>query len=430
MPINRRSFLHVTAITASLSAAAACSSSSPSPSSSSGAPAADATVDPAAPAAGGAQADLVIWADQKKAESIRDKAAAWGQAQGITVAVQIVANDLQPNFVTANQAGNGPDIVIGAHDWIGNLIQNGSIVPVSISAKAKENFSDVALAAVTYDSQTYAVPYAVECVALYINKALTSHTAPQSIEEIVEAGKAAGTKAVLAIQVGEAGDAYHLEPIFTAGGGYMFGKNADGSYNADDLGVGGEGSIKAAEKIAWMGQQGALTTSIDKNNAISTFTDGNAPYLLTGPWALADVKKAGMDYAVVKVPGFESIPGSQARPFAGVNCFYVASNGANKGFAESFVIDVAKDSSFAEAMMASNELPPAQKDLIEKLKSTSPEMAAFNDFAASADPLPSIPAMAAVWGPLGKAQANIINGADPTSTMTSAGEEIKRSIQG
>ena len=64
MPINRRSFLHITAITASLSAAAACSSSSPSPSSSSGAPAADATVDPAAPAAGD-KADLVIWADQK-----------------------------------------------------------------------------------------------------------------------------------------------------------------------------------------------------------------------------------------------------------------------------------------------------------------------------------------------------------------------------
>ena len=62
-----------------------------------------------------------------------------GDKQGISVAVQIVANDLQPNFVTANQAGNGPDIVVGAHDWIGNLVQNSAIRPVVLSPEAEAN---------------------------------------------------------------------------------------------------------------------------------------------------------------------------------------------------------------------------------------------------------------------------------------------------
>ena len=46
------------------------------------------------------------------------------------------------------------------------------------------------------------------------------------------------------------------------------------------------------------------------------------------------------------------------------------------------------------------------------------------EFAELAEPMPSIPQMAAIWGPLGQAQANIVGGADPASTMEAAGEEI------
>lgn len=52
----------------------------------------------------------------------------------------------------------------------------------------------------------------------------------------------------------------------------------------------------------------------------------------------------------------------------------------------------------------------------------------ISEFAAAADPMPAIPAMSAVWQPLGLAQANIVKGADPEQTMRSAGEEIKRNI--
>jgi hypothetical protein len=34
-------------------------------------------------------------------------------------------------YVTAAQAGKGPDLVMGAHDWIGNLVQNGTFAPRS-----------------------------------------------------------------------------------------------------------------------------------------------------------------------------------------------------------------------------------------------------------------------------------------------------------
>ena len=44
--------------------------------------------------------------------------------------------------------------------------------------------------------------------------------------------------------------------------------------------------------------------------------------------------------------------------------------------------------------------------------------------------VPAIPAMSSVWEPLGRAQANIVGGADPASTMTGVGQTIKASIKG
>ena len=427
MAPTRRSFLTMAAVATTVSTVAACSSSRKAD----GAAASGGAVQQASGSSGGdTNADLVIWADQKKADSLKEIAKIWGDKQGISIAVQTVANDLQPNFVTANQAGNGPDIVVGAHDWIGNLVQNSAIHPVVLSPEAEANYTDIALKAVTYDGQIYGTPYSVECLGLFVNKALTQVTEPATIEEMVEAGTAAGTELVLSQAVDEKGDAYNMEPIYTAAGGYLFGKNPDGSYNSKDLGIGQEGSIEAAEKIRQLGQQGVLRKSVTAANHISLFTDGKAPYLISGPWALADIKKAGIDYQLTQIPGFKDVPGSQARPFVGVNCFYVASNGKNKAFAETFVADAAKDMTFAASMFPSNELPPAQKDLTEKLKTEQPDMVAFAELSAKADPMPAIPAMSSVWEPLGRAQANIVAGADPASTMTGVGKTIKASIEG
>lgn len=427
MTLNRRSFLSMTAIATTLAAAAACGSDDSSTSSATdGASAASGDASSTA-VARDASADLVIWADEKKSDSLKDAAKKWGDSQGITVAVQTVANELQSTFVTANQAGNGPDIVVGAHDWLGNLVQNGAISPVTIAEDAKSNISKVALDAMTYDGQYYGVPYSVETLGLFVNKKLTQEAEPATIEKLVEAAKAAGTEAILSLPVGEAGDAYHMEPIYTSAGGYLFGKNSDGTLNAKDCGVGAEGSLKAAEKMAELGKEGVLKTSITGDNAISLFTDGKAPYLVSGPWAISDVEKAGMDYALVKIPGFDGMEG--ARPFAGVNGFYIASKGKNAAFAQTFVADVIKDTTITKAMFDINQLPPVQTDLADELKDEYPNMVTFSQLATdNADPMPSIPEMAEVWTPLGKAEANIIKGADADSTMKSAGDAIKQAI--
>ena len=439
MQIRRKSFLALGGLAASVTMLAACGgdSDATADADADGVDGADADADADADASDGggeegdaparADADLVIWADEEKAPALEPSAQAWGEENDITVAVQVVPGDeLQANFITANQAGNGPDITMGAHDWIGNLVQNSAIVPVQLPADAADAVAPIGIEAVTYDGQTYGVPYAVETLALFSNNALTDDPEPSTIEELVSAAEAGGAENILSLPIGESGDPYHLQPIYSSSGGYLFGQDADGNLDPQDLGVGEEGSLAAADKIAELGEQGVLKTSITGDNSISLFTEGKAAYLVSGPWALADVRDSDVDFTVSAVPGFEG--GESAAPFAGVNSFYVASAAANAGFAQQFVADVAATTDVAEAMYEANPLPPVNLELREQLSAEDPELVQFAELAESADPMPAIPAMAAIWGPLGIAQANIVGGADPHSTMTSAGEEIASQI--
>ena len=84
---------------------------------------------------GGAQtgsgAQLLIWTGGGPGgEATKKLGEAWGKENGVNVAVQLVPENLQTQFVTASQAGKAPDVVMGAHDWIGNLVQNGAIDPI------------------------------------------------------------------------------------------------------------------------------------------------------------------------------------------------------------------------------------------------------------------------------------------------------------
>lgn len=404
--------------------------SSPAPAASNAADPEASTASTEAPSRG--DADLVIWANGPIVQALEPVVEKFGEENGITVEVQAVATELQTNFVTANASGNGPDVVLGAHDWIGNLVQNGAIDPVQISADQAASFLPVAMDAVTYNGQTYGMPRSVESLILIRNKALAPD-APTSIENMLATGQAAvdaGTATrALNLQVGAKGDAYFMQPFYSSAGGYLFGQNPDGSLNPADIGVGQPGSIVAAQKIAALGDTGTgvLTQSVSSDNAIAQFTEGRIPFMINGPWSLGDIKKAGIDYGLSTIPGFEGM--NAAQPFTGVQAFYVASNGKNKSFAQTFVQTVGSSAETERAIWEGDNLPPANAALVEELAAEYPDTKLSADAAAAGIPMPAIPEMAAIWAPLGQAEAAIVAGADPTTTMTEAGNTITAALQ-
>ncbi len=206
---------------------------------------------------GGGDADLLIWTDALKLKGVKAVADAFGEANGITVKVQAISEDLQGAFVTADAAGNGPDVVVGAHDWFGNLVQNGAIVPLNLAPDELSGYSEKAVQATTYDGKLYGVPYGIEALALYRNAEIADKDVA-TMDEAIDIGQAAvdagKVESALNLPVGELGDAYHMEPILTSFGGYIFSYDEATGYNPEDVGIGKEGSLKAANEISDAGQ--------------------------------------------------------------------------------------------------------------------------------------------------------------------------------
>lgn len=371
-------------------------------------------------------ADLVIWADEGKAPSIREVANAYGDANGISVVVQVIV-DTRSDFITANQAGNGPDVVVGAHDWLGQFVANGSVSPLQVDLSAYE---PQAVAAATYEGQTYAVPYGQESLVLYCN----NEVAPGAPFATLDDALAAGADAAVTPLVVPTNDAYHMQPLYTSAGGYIFGwDDATENWDPTDLGFAAPAGIGAAEVISGLGEAGtgALRTSIDGTNAGSIFLDGDAGCFVSGPWNYNDINETyGPDgFTMQPVPGFAGM--DPAEPFLGVNQFYVASNAQNPTFAQDFLTSTqAGGLNTAEAQRTLYDLsaqPPVMTEVADQVRGESPSMAIFLDAAAAARPMPAIPAMDSVWA-IGEAWNHIIGGADPAETMESAAASIAQTI--
>ncbi|MCW2641961.1 MAG: extracellular solute-binding protein family 1 [Dactylosporangium sp.] len=375
---------------------------------------------------------LVIWADDKRTAALKPFAEQFGKENGVTVQVQAVSKDLQTNFVTASQSGNAPDVVVGAHDWIGNLVQNAAIDPVQLSAAQKSAFAAQAVKGVTFNDQLYGVPYAIENLALIRNTALAPD-APATIEDLVTAGKKLKAEGkvseIMSLQVGQNGDAYHAYPLYSSAGGYLFGTKPNGDYDPKDLGITKPESQAAFAKIAALGEkgEGALKRSIGSDNAIATFTGGKAAFLVSGPWAITDIKKAGLKYDVTPVPGFAG--GKPASAFVGVQAFYVASKGKNKTVAQEFVANYVTKTDLAKALYDAEPRPPALTAALDAVKASDPDLQKFLDAGKNGAILPAIPEMASIWDPFGKAEAAVIGGADVPSTWQAAAKAIGDKIK-
>ena len=223
-------------------------------------------------------------------------------------------------------SGNGPDIVIGANDWLGEFVANGVVAPLDLSGVA-DQFQQVAIDAFTYEGQTYGLPYAIENIALVRNTELVPE-APATFEEMIEIANEFKAEHAddptyqgLALQVGNEGDGYHLQPILSAFGGYYFGQNEDGSPNPEDVGLDSEGGLAAAAFLTEQAATGLLSADTTYDVMIQSFGEGKAPFAITGPWAIGQADNGfaamGVPYEVTPIParrGRRAARGLRRRP--------------------------------------------------------------------------------------------------------------------
>ena len=180
-------------------------------------------------------------------------------------------------------------------------------------------------------------------------------------------------------------------------------------------------------KIAALGAEGALKTSIEPGNLVPFFTDQEDRVHGHRPVEPARHRQVRCPVSRSQpVPGFEG--GAEAKPFVTVDAMYVASKGKHKTVAEEFALNYFASDEVSEALYALSPRQPALTSVYDKVVLENPVLADVAAAGKNGDILPAIPEMASVWDPFGKAQAAVIGGADPASTTAAAAAAIQAAI--
>lgn len=369
-----------------------------------------------------ASTTLTVWVDAERVDALQGAADAYEEQAG--VAVELIGKDtadIKDDFIQQVPTGEGPDIAMGAHDWLGELSTNGVVAPLELGDSAS-GYIDVAIEAATYDGTVYMLPYAVENLAVLRNTELVPEAAA-SFDEMLQAGQDAGLDQPFVVEQGAEGNPYHLYPFQTAFGAPVFGTN-DAGYDATDLQIGGENGEAFA---TWLGEQGAagvFNTDIDGDIAKQAFLDGDAAFWLTGPWNVGAAQDSGIDVAIDAVPS----PTDQvASPFAGVKGFFLSSESENQVAATDFLVNYLGTEEAQLSLFEAGSILPALSAAADSA-SSDPIIAGFAEVGAESVPMPAIPEMGSVWEYWGIAQAEVINGADPVERWQKLTADVESAI--
>ncbi|MET0861405.1 MAG: maltose ABC transporter substrate-binding protein, partial [Microbacterium sp.] len=372
---------------------------------------------------------ITVWVDIERKPALEPVAKSFTEDTGIEV--KLVTKDfatVDQDFISQVPTGKGPDVIVSPHDKLGAYVSAGVVAPLELGDVA-DGFAEASLQAMTYDGKVYGVPYSIENVALVRNTDLVAEPAA-TYDEVIANGKAAGTEYPFLVGLSpEQGDPYHLYPLQTSFGSQVFAQNADGSYDASQLVLGDAAGEAFAGWLATQGAAGAgvLNANIDGDRAREFFLAGKSPYYLTGPWNIPAISEGGINYAIDPLP---SAGGQDARPFIGVNGFFLSSKSANALAATNFIVNYLSTEDAQMALFEVGGRPPALTAAYETAAAADPDVKAFGEIGQTGAPMPAIPEMGAVWSDWGNAELQIIKGegGDPATIWTTASTNIQSKI--
>lgn len=380
-------------------------------------------------------ASLILW-DNGGAEGewANFVAGEFTKKYNIPVEVQEVAHtDAAAKLKVDGPAGLGADVFHAPHDHVGNLVTSGLVYENMFADQYKKDFMDAAISGTSYttdgESKLYGYPIAIETYALYYNKDLVDKPAEtwdeifaQSKEFMKDSTKDNKKFGIMY----EPGNFYFAHAFFGGYGGYIFGDN---NTNPADLGVSNEGAIESAKFVSKIHNE-LLPLKVEDitGDVISTFfNEGKLLYRISGPWDIKNHQDAGVNFGVAPLPKLEN--GETPASFSGIKAYYVNSY-SKYPKAATLLAQFASSKEMLEKRFEMTGQVPPHNGLLDSDAIKADEYAmAFLQQAKSAIPMPNIPEMQSVWGPMGVAYTTIWNdNTDPKAAFDAAKSQIEDAI--
>jgi arabinogalactan oligomer/maltooligosaccharide transport system substrate-binding protein len=377
-----------------------------------------------------AQGKLTVWTHYGGPEVawLKDQAAKFQKSTGTQVeVVEVPFGDIQNKFILGAPQGQAADLIVSIpHDWVGAMAQAGVLEPMGKYATSSyvSGLNDVAVEALSYKGQLFALPMFAESVALIYNKKYVQ-TPPKTWDEFLKVAQANTTGNRFGFLY-NLNDAYFSYGWFTAYGGSVFGKNGN-ALDTTQVKLGGEAGNKAVSFIKDLRYKYNLVPEgVDYGVADGAFKDGSLAMIMNGPWAIGDYKKAKIDFGIAPMPAPPG--GGQWKPFVGVQGVAMSAYSKNKTAAANFAKLLVSTPSQISFNQAGGRIP-ASKAAVAQLKN-DPVVTGFAPIIAAGSPMPNIPEMGKVWGPWGNALSQATQKPDTNvpNIVSSMVAEIQKGI--
>jgi arabinogalactan oligomer/maltooligosaccharide transport system substrate-binding protein len=365
--------------------------------------------------------NLLIWTSPEGGAVVTPFTADFLATYGVTAKCDtaLIEAELERHFIDTDP---GPDILIGPHDWVGDLAKLKLLEPIVLSQERSDFFAPEHLTAFMFGGELFAVPSSLDTVALIRNTDLVPDV-PASIEELLEIAQDLRSRQLvtelMTVPVGRTGDPFHMWPLFTSAGGWLFERSKDGAWNPARHGIGSSETLKALEKIRVLGDLGVLQPAVDRIRSFELFIKRQTPFLVAASGAVVPIRNAGVNFAVSAVPPFENCPAGT--PFLSVNGFYIARRGQNKAVAGDLVPDYLTRSDVTEAFGRLGHVVPLQMT-----DECDPAIRDFHAVCGGAIPMPTFPQMRDVWTYVAAAEMRLIAGDDATVVATNLAQQLQR----
>ena len=378
-----------------------------------------------------AEGELLVWEDIKKSNGIEDAIKAFEAQYKVKVKIQEMPYAQQIEKLRLDgPAGIGPDVLVIPHDQVGGAVVQGLLSELKVDAKYMDSFTKPAVDAQTYEGKLYGIPKAVETIVLVYNKDILPK-APETFDDLIKVSKeqrAANKYGLLA----KFDEIYYSYGVVAGMGGYIFGQNANGSLNVNDIGLANQGTIDAVTFLKSFYADGLFPAGIVGEtgaNAIdSLFTEKKAAAVITGPWAFKPYQDTGVNYGVAPLPTLPN--GEHMRSFLGVKGYSVSTYSTQKELAQQFIEFINQPEYAKIRFEKTGEIPPVKLLIDDPVIKGDEKARAVAIQAGYAVPMPSVPEMQEVWTPSNSAlQLSVTGKQDVKAALNGAVKTINMQIE-
>ncbi|MDM5310432.1 extracellular solute-binding protein [Peribacillus frigoritolerans] len=364
---------------------------------------------------------LIIWEEEGKAEALKPVIEAFENEYGIKVEHEELemATGMYERLRRDGPIGNGkaPDVVTFSHEKVGQIVKEGLIQEVKVKDEVLNAFIEPSIRGEMYQDKVFGLPKSVTTSVFIYNKKLMAK-APETMNDLYKMAKELRKRNVHGYYA-KWNDFHDSYGVMAGMGGYIF-KDKNGKLDPSDIGLNNKGSIKGAAYIQkWYGA--GLIPKGGKAGIEKLFLQGK----------LASIMSDGNSFTERKDTGIAPMPelpnGHPMKTFMEIKGWHVTAFTKHPYWSTKLVEYLTNDDNAMKRFDLTGEIPPNKSIKHNATIKENERAQALSIQLQYAEPVPNIPEMNKVWGPMNSAMGEMTTQkAKPKRALDKAVKKIKK----